>query len=222
MRSPIVDFNRVDTVLLDLDGTLLDLAFDNYVWLQRIPRDWAATRGLTREAALAELAPRFRAIEGTLDWYCIEHWSRELGVDVAQIHREEVARIAWLPGAEAFLAAMRALGKRLVLLTNSHPVTLAIKDEATGLRRYFDAAWSSKQFGAPKEDARFWRGVREVEPFDPARSIFVDDSASVLRAARDAGVAQLVAVRHPDSSRPARVHEEFAAVDRIVELLGKT
>ncbi len=222
MPAPTLDFAQIDTVLLDLDGTLLDLAFDNYIWLERIPRDWALRQGVSHEMALRSLAPRFKAVEGTLDWYDIGYWSRELGIDVAGVHREERARIAWLPGAPQWLAALRTLGKRLVLLTNSHPETLAIKDEVTAVRGYFDAAWSSRSFGAPKEDPRFWEAVRVAEPFDPSRSLFVDDSLPVLSAAREAGIANVIAVRRPDTSRELRKHHEFSAVDAVADLATET
>jgi putative hydrolase of the HAD superfamily len=222
MPASCCDLSRIDTVLLDLDGTLLDLAYDNYIWLERIPREWARLRAVTHEAALQALAPRFKAVEGTLDWYDIEYWSRELGIDIAAVHREEHARIAWLPGARQLLSNLRALGKRLVLLTNAHPVTLGIKDEFTAVRGYFDAAWSSRSFGAPKEDPRFWQGVRAVEPFDAARSLFVDDSPPVLQAAREAGIANVIAVRRPDTTRALRAHHGFPAVDHIAELLPAT
>jgi HAD superfamily hydrolase (TIGR01509 family) len=204
------DWDRIDTVLLDLDGTLLDLAFDNYLWLQRVPADYAAARELGVDAAREQLRPRFRACEGTLDWYCIDYWTRELGLDVARIHREEGGRIAWLPGAQEFLARVRGLGKRLVLLTNAHPETLRIKDERMGISRHFDALFSSHTFKAPKEDPRFWRAVRAVEPFDPQRSMFVDDSLPVLRAARDAAIRWIYAVRLAPS--------EFATVASVAEL----
>jgi HAD superfamily hydrolase (TIGR01509 family) len=208
-RKP--DWDRIDTVLLDLDGTLLDLAYDNYLWLQRVPVEYAAARGLSVDAAREQLAPRFRACEGTLDWYCIEHWSRELGLDIARLHREEGARIAWLPGAPEFLARVRALGKRVVLLTNSHPELLRIKDVKAGVSRHFDALFSSHTFRVPKEDPRFWGAVRTVEPFDPERSMFVDDSLPVLRAGRDAGIRWIYAVRPAPS--------EFATVASVQELI---
>jgi putative hydrolase of the HAD superfamily len=211
-------WHEIDTVLLDLDGTLLDLAFDNYVWLGRIPELYAEAHGLSVPEAQAALAPKFRALQGTLDWYCIEHWSRALEIDIEGVHRDEAHRIAWLPGARGFLERLRELRKRLVLLTNSHPTTLAIKHEQTGVLDYFDAAFSSKQFGAPKEDARFWSEARAAEPFEPARSVFVDDSAVVLRAARAAGIRWVFAVRRPDTSRRGHAHEEFTAVDSVAEL----
>ncbi|MFT3906269.1 MAG: GMP/IMP nucleotidase [Steroidobacteraceae bacterium] len=214
-----VDWRRVDTVLLDLDGTLLDLAYDNHFWRQRIPQLWAERHGLSLTEAQAQLRPRFAAHEGTLNWYCIEFWSRELGMDVARLKRDDPSRIRWLPGAREFLGRVRAQRRRLVLLTNAHPTTLAIKDEHAGVIRHFDAAYSSHQFGAPKENPQFWAALRQAEGVDVRRALFVDDSAPVLRAAIHAGVGQVVAVRKPDSSDAPRGHEEFVAVDGVAELL---
>ncbi len=214
-----VPWPSIDTVLLDLDGTLLDLAFDNRFWRESVPAAWASTRSVSGDDARAALVPRFRAREGTLDWYCIDHWSRELEFDIAALKHAESHRIAWLPGAREFLGRVRAAGKRLVLLTNAHPTTLAIKDARTQVVSYFDATFSSHLFGAPKEDARFWQEVSRVESFDPARSLFVDDSLPVLRAARRAGIAHLYAVRRPDSSGDERRQTEFPAVDGVAQLI---
>ena len=180
---------------------------------------WGAARGLDLEAANLILKPRFAACEGTLPWYSTEYWSQELGLDIASLKRQDAERIRWLPGAQRFLAAARARGKRLVLLTNAHPQALAIKHERTGVLDYFDAHFSSHDAREPKEDPGFWTALRRVEPFDPARSLFVDDSASVLRAAGGAGIALIRAIRRPDSARAGRVHEEFSAIDALVELL---
>lgn len=211
-------WDDIDTVLLDLDGTLLDLAFDTYFWWHHIPEVYGATRSLSVEDARTALKPRFQACQHTLNWYCVEYWSRELGLDVPALKRAAAERIGWLPGAEHFLSRLRARGKRVVLMTNAHPKALQIKDERTGVTRYFDAVHSSHEFGAPKEDARFWRAVREVEPFDPERTMFVDDSPPVLRAARAAGIRWIYAVRRPDSSGPPRVHEDFPVTDAVADL----
>src|SRR5580658_644853 len=151
------DWAHIDTVLLDLDGTLLDLAYDNHFWLETVPAAYAAARTTSVDIARTELAPRFRACEGTLPWYCIDHWSRELGLDIEALKRANTGRIAWLPGAENFLLHLRAVGKRVVLLTNSHPRVLRIKDEKTGVLGYFDAAFTSHEFGVEKEAARLDR-----------------------------------------------------------------
>ena len=216
---PSLPWEAIDTVLLDLDGTLLDLAFDNRFWRDCVPGAWAQARNLELDRARALLAPRFRAREGTLDWYCIDYWSRELELDITALKHAEAHGIRWLPGAREFLERVRAAGKRLVLLTNAHPTTLAIKDARTQVVSYFDATFSSHSFGAPKEDARFWQEVARVEAFDRGRSLFVDDSLPVLRAARTAGIAHVYAVRRPDSSGNARLHAEFPAVDSVAQLL---
>ncbi len=216
-------WDHIDTVLLDLDGTLLDLGFDNGFWLDFIPSVYAAARAMTVEEARADLVPRFRAIEGTMSWYCIDYWSRELGLNVEALKRTQAGRIAWLPGAQAFLQRLRALGKRLVLLTNAHPTVLRLKDEQTGVIGYLDAAFSSHDFQAPKESPRFWQAIRQVEPFDPQRSLFVDDSPSVLRAAREAGIRWIRGVRRVSAApgemgRAMRDYGDIPAVESVSDL----
>jgi putative hydrolase of the HAD superfamily len=189
-----------------------------------IPAAYAASQSITLGQARAMLAPRFRAYEGTLPWYCIDHWSRELGLNVEALKRGHAAglpgRIAWLPGAENFLQRCRARGKRIVLLTNAHPTVLRIKDEHAGITRYVDAAFSSHMFGAPKENPRFWKAIRAVEPFDPNRALFVDDTPAVVRAAREAGIRWVYGVRRPCIARPSglRDHGEVPSVDSVSDL----
>ena len=212
-------WDEIDTVLLDLDGTLLDLAFDNYIWLARVAEIYAENNGLSLAETHAELAPRFKRVQGTLDWYSIDYWSAQLGIDIERVHRDEAHRVAWLPGARRFLEQVRERGKRLVLMTNSHPVILGIKAERTGVLRYLDAAYTSHGFGAPKEDQKFWIAARQAEPYDPARTMFVDDSKAVLYAAIEAGVRWVYGVKRPDTSREPHNHEEFSAIDGVDALL---
>jgi HAD superfamily hydrolase (TIGR01509 family) len=217
-RCELPDWSAIDTVLLDLDGTLLDLAFDTRFWRHTIPSAWAQARGISVEQARELLTPRFRAREGSLDWYCVEYWSRELELDVAGLKRATMHEVCWLDGVPEFLATLRRNGKRLVLFTNAHPQSLAIKDERTGVSAYLDAMFSSHTFSWPKEDARFWQSVRRSEPFDPARTLFVDDSPAVLAAARAAGLRWVIGLRHPDSQGTVRDHGDWPAVNRITDL----
>jgi putative hydrolase of the HAD superfamily len=219
LASSAVDWSCVDTVLLDMDGTLLDLRFDNWFWLTLVPSRYAAANGISETEAQIELAPRFKNVAHTLQWYCIEYWTRELKLDIPALKRETLPRVGFLPGAEAFLKKLRASGKRVVLVTNSHPTTLAIKNEQVALTRYFDACYSSQPFDAPKEDAAFWPRLAAREQFSPQRTLFVDDSLKVLRCARDYGIAHLRAVRRPDSGAPPQLTGDFAAIDSVAELL---
>jgi HAD superfamily hydrolase (TIGR01509 family) len=214
-----VDWSAIDTVLLDMDGTLLDLRFDNWFWQEHIPGRYGLAKGLSPAEASALLEPRFRAVMGTIRWYCVDYWSRELGLDIVGLKRAVQRQVGYLPGAREFLVKLRGTGKRLVLVTNAHPTTLAIKNERVSIMAHFDACYSTHPFHAPKEDAAFWPRLQAAEPFAPERTLFVDDSLPVLDAAHAFGIAWLRAVRQPDSDRPARDTGRYAAVDRVADLL---
>jgi 5'-nucleotidase len=219
-RHPF-EWDHFDTVLLDMDGTLLDLRFDNFFWRELVPERYAALTGLPHEQAVAMLMPRFAAAQGTLEWYCLDHWSRELGLDIAALKREAEDHIDFLPDVPEFLGAIRQLRKRSVLVTNAHRCSLAIKLERTGLAGYLDAVHSSHDLGVPKEDADFWPRLRAIEPFEPVRTILVDDSLPVLRAAHAFGIGRVVAVLRPDSSQPAATADDFHGVESVLELLPR-
>jgi putative hydrolase of the HAD superfamily len=208
----VVDWSRVDTVLLDMDGTVLDLNFDNRFWREYLPRHYAEARAISEAAAHDYLGPLFMSWRGRLEWYCVDHWSRELGLDVAALKTRYTALIRLLPGVDGFLSAVRDSGRQLWLVTNAHPASLELKMASTRLGPSFDRILSSHAFGFPKEDARFWPRLVAGHPFDPARALMVDDSLPVLAAARAYGVGQVVAITHPDTQQPPREVEGFAAV----------
>jgi GMP/IMP 5'-nucleotidase len=213
------DWRHIDTVLLDMDGTLLDLRFDNFFWRELVPRRYAERHGISEAEAQALLQPRFAVWEGRLEWYCLDHWTRELGMDLTALNYEVAERIAYLPSALEFLGAVRRLVRRVALVTNAHRTTMALKLERTQLGAHLDVHYSSHDFGLPKEEPQFWERLHARERFDLARTLLVDDSAPVLRAARAFGLAHLREIRRPDTGGPARAPSEFEAVDTLQELL---
>ncbi len=213
-------WSDIDTVLLDMDGTLLDLHFDNFFWLDLVPRRYAQQHGLTFDEAKARLTPRFAATQGTLAWYCTDHWSQELNLDIAALKHEMRSRVRFLPGAELFLASLRRCALRTVLVTNAHPDSLEIKASHVGLPDYFEETVSSHRFGAPKEHDVFWTRLHDSLGYVRERTLFIDDSLSVLRAARRHGIAHLIAINHPDTTLAPRVITEFPAVARVADLLS--
>src|ERR1043165_456950 len=103
----LIDWSRVDHVLLDMDGTLLDLAFDNHFWRELVAQRYAVRHGIKLEAAREPLTPKFRAMQGTLEWYCLDYWTDVTQMDIAALKEEIRDRIAPLQGAETFLRWLR-------------------------------------------------------------------------------------------------------------------
>jgi putative hydrolase of the HAD superfamily len=217
--SPQTALERCDTLMLDMDGTILDLAFDNYVWKDLVPRRYAAANNMALEDARVMLFETYRSLLGNLEWYCLDHWNDRLGIDVVQIHHDVAHRIGYLPGALGFLRAAREEDKRVLLVTNSHQDTLDLKDAVTGLADYFDGVYSSHTYGHAKESQAFWHALQDDVDFDVETTLFVDDSQPVLRSAQAYGVKMLVTVTRPDTSEPRRTGLEFRGVEGVGDLL---
>jgi len=215
----MIDWNAVDTVFLDMDGTLLDLHFDNHFWLEHVPRRYAESRGLSPERARTDLLKLYQSREGTLQWYCVDHWSRELGLDIALLKEEVDHLIALHPHVIDFLETLAAQGKRRVLVTNAHQKSIALKMEKTRLAGHLERIICSHDLGAPKESSDFWPRVHVIEPFDRERTLFIDDNSNVLQAAKSYGFRWLLAVLEPDSKAPAREPGEFPSVRHFADIL---
>lgn len=215
----MVSWGEIDTVFLDMDGTLLDLSFDNHFWLEHVPQRYAQARGMSPAEARLEVLERYRSREGTLEWYCVDHWSRELGLDIALLKEEVHHLIAVHPHVVGFLEAARAAGKRMVLVTNAHQKAIALKMQKTELAGHFDRIVCAHELGLPKERVEFWARLHAIEPFMRECTLFVDDSVSVLEAARDYGIQRLCVVLRPDTSQPARHITGFPAIRDFSELM---
>lgn len=217
--DPKTVLDRCETLLLDMDGTILDLAFDNHVWKELVPARYSEITGIPLAAARDNLFAKYRAIQGQLEWYCLDHWSERLGFDVLALHHEVRERIVYLPGAKAFLEELRGRELNVLLVTNSHPDTLALKESAAGFSMYFDAIFCSHTVGHAKERQGFWQSVREETGFDPASTLFVDDTEPVLASADEFGIRSLMTITRPDTTEPERTESSYTGIEGVSRLL---
>jgi putative hydrolase of the HAD superfamily len=213
-----LDWSNIDTVLLDMDGTLLDLHFDSFFWLEHLPVRYADIHKMDAKVAREWLHERIMKEYGTLNWYCLDYWSQELNVDIVALKKEVADRIAFRPHVQDFLKQLKAAGMRSVIVTNAHRGSLSLKLERTDLAERVDSIVCSHDFGLPKEDITFWTKLQEVEPFNPQRTLLIDDSLSVLASAKKYGIRYLLAISQPDSQSPIRVVDEFGALEHFNEL----
>lgn len=215
----MIDWSAIDTVLLDMDGTLLDLHFDNYFWQIHVPKQYGHQHGLSLAQSQEYLAPRFAAQQGLLNWYCLEYWSNNLGLDVVQLKANLQHLIALRADALAFLEALAASHKQVWLVTNAHPEALALKLNKTLISHYFDHIVSSHQFGKPKEQLSFWTDLQSYAHFDPTRTLFIDDSESVLKTAVQFGVKYLLSIAQPDSKTQQSRTSAFTLLEHFADIL---
>lgn len=216
----MIDWKNIDTVLLDMDGTLLDLNFDNHFWQEFVPLKFAELNGVSVSAAKQQLQPLFKSMEGQLEWYCLDYWSAALKLDIAGLKAEISGLIAVLPHVAEFLTAVAAARQQVFLVTNAHRDSLSLKMEKTCLQVFFDGIISSHDLGLPKENPGFWDLLEQRLGFDKQRTLLVDDSLSVLKAARQFGIAGVVAVTKPDTRQAVRQVADFAAIEDFRQLMG--
>ena len=214
-RLDAPDWSRIDLILLDMDGTFLDLSYDNRFWNEVVPAHYARVHGMDLVAVRERLTPWFAAERGQLAWYRLDHWSTRLQFDVIELKRQTTGDIRPLPGAKRALQRLSQDVRPMWIATNAHPATLALKMEATGLIHHFDRAVTSHALGAAKESVRFWEALQAEHRIDPARTLFVDDNPSVVDAARAFGIDESWLITRPSSEAPPA---ESAAVRQTESL----
>ena len=222
----MIDWHDIDTVLLDMDGTLLDLNYDNEVWNRQLPRKYAEHHGVSEEDSRERLFSRMSALRGQLDFYCLDSWANFTRLDIVALHSEQSHLVQYRADAESFLDWLGAPTHRpdaapirSLIVTNAHPDSIAVKHEHTGLLDRVDHTISCHSYGSPKESDAFWTTLMEEHPFEPTRALLIDDNMDVLASADRNGIGHVLTVATPDSGKPARAGLPFRSFDRFAEIL---
>ena len=215
-----IDWQNIQTVFLDMDGTLLDLHFDNHFWLEHMPKRYAEKHSISVKQASAVLSQQTKAIEGSLDWYCLDYWEKTLDMDIVGLKHEVADRIAIRANVIGFLDHLRAMDKRVVLLTNAHNKTIKLKFGYAEIEHHFDRIITAHDIGLAKEEDGFWQMLEKVEYFDKNKSLFIDDNLDVLNAAKIYGVKHLLAIHQPDSQQAVKDTQNFIPIECYTQLMG--
>lgn len=216
---PDFSWSEIDTVLLDMDGTLLDSYFDDFFWEEYVPRIFAEENNLSSEEARKELLKRYRRVEKTLQWSNVDYWSEQLGLDIPELKCKIDHLIQVHPYVTDFLAFVQEHQKELLLVTNAHSKTLEIKLRKTAIGNYFSKIIPSHDIGEAKEQPLFWSKLQDLLGFDRDRTVLVDDNANVLSAADEFGLKHLIFVAKPSSRRPVSFSAEFPSITYFKELI---
>jgi putative hydrolase of the HAD superfamily len=215
----MIDWDSIDTVLLDMDGTLLDLHFDNYFWTQHLPQIYAKKHRISERESSERLRDKFSSGQGTLEWYCLDHWSQQLDMDIPALKRELQHMISVRPHAIEFLTRLHHSHRDVVMVTNAHRKTLEIKMDNVDITHWFDRVVVSHDLQSPKEEQAFWHKLQDLHPFDPARTLLIDDTEQVLESARTYGIVHLLTLLQPDSQRQKRIDTRFPGIHHFDEIM---
>ncbi|MFV2060787.1 MAG: GMP/IMP nucleotidase [Gammaproteobacteria bacterium] len=216
----MINWNNITTVFLDMDGTLLDLNFDNYFWRHHVPKHYAELHNIDITTATEILTPKFHELEGTMNWYCVDHWTESLGLDIELLKTEINHLIAIHPYVIDFLKMLQAKNIKRVLVTNAHQKSLNLKMNHTALNHHLDEIICAHDFNIPKEHDDFWGKLQAKFPFDQSSSLFIDDSIPVLRSAQRYGIKHLLAIYKPDSQQEIKDVEDFDAIHSFKDIMN--
>lgn len=216
---------KITTLFLDMDGTLLDLHFDTFFWNNHLPKRFSEIHDLPAAKASAMVAKHMKIAKGTTNWSSTEHWSDTLDVNIIDLKHELKHLIGYRPGTREFLSTAKDSSVQLVLLTDADPHVIALKEAALcesnhSLLQYMDKIISSHELGYLKENTSFWPSLSELLSFTASSSSLIDDNLAVLQTARNYGIGHLVAVSQPDSTKPQQNTDTFKSVNHLNELIS--
>ncbi|QLB13942.1 HAD family hydrolase [Bisgaardia hudsonensis] len=214
-----MNWQNIDTVILDLDGTLIDLYLDHSFWKYIVPEAYSRKYAISIDDSHRLLKRYYDEIEHSMDWYDIDFWENKLNLPIRDLLALQAKQTKVREDVYPFLQAIKTKGKHLILLTDSHPFSLQVKLNHCNLSPHFNALFSTHQFGFPKVEQALWNSLQSYYPFDPSRTFFMDDTEKVLDSAKQFGIAYTIGVENPDSSVPIKTFKNHISVKNYLELI---
>ncbi|QGP57138.1 GMP/IMP nucleotidase YrfG (plasmid) [Piscirickettsia salmonis] len=148
MINSDIDWCTIESVFFDMDGTLLDLRFDNYIWLEAMPNKYAKIHNTTLSKAKEHIKKYINEVKGTLKAYCFDYWSNFLGFEVIKLHLEEKDKIQYRSNAENLLIDLNKKGYIVFIATNAHPNNFRLTRIGSHSSRLSDVPANTRHFTA--------------------------------------------------------------------------
>jgi putative hydrolase of the HAD superfamily len=202
-------FKDIECLLIDMDGVILDNAYDNDFWQNQIPEVIADSKGIAFDDAKRLAIQIFNYKKNTKDWYDVDYWSNMLNIDIEAQKRSEksFSRISLYDGVIDTLSVLKNKTKT-ILITNAHRKTLNIKLEKYNLTPYFDEMVCAHELHYVKEDIQLWYMLRSKYRLDYEKTLLVEDTINNINVGLSAGISGAIYVGD----------ETFTVSDKIIKL----
>jgi putative hydrolase of the HAD superfamily len=202
-------FKDIECLLIDMDGVILDNAYDNDFWQNQIPEVIADNKGIAFDDAKRLAIQIFNYKKNTRDWYDVDYWSNMLSIDIEAQKRSEksFSRISLYDGVIDTLSVLKNKTKT-ILITNAHRKTLNIKLEKYNLTPYFDEMVCAHELSYVKEDIQLWYMLRSKYRLDYEKTLLVEDTINNINVGLSAGISGAIYVGD----------EKFTVSDKIIKL----
>jgi putative hydrolase of the HAD superfamily len=159
--------------------------------------------------------------EGKLTWYCLDYWEEQLNLDIMKLKGDISHLIQVHDHALNFLQTVKKHNKRIYLVTNAHRKGIKLKMNSSGLNDYFDEIISSHDYGAPKQEQKFWEELSDQINLNKERAIFFDDSLDVLESASTFKIKNIIAISKPSTQIPKKNVPGFINIENFMEITPK-
>ena len=210
-------------LLFDFNGTLFfDNALNDHAWnrlaqsLRGFPfseeEQQTYVRGKSNAAAVRRILG-----EDTSDTDCAKYSEQKEEIYLS-LCRDLQARgkLSLAPGAEAFLDQAKALGYPVNIATSAQPGNVDYYFSAFGLDRWFDRTKVSCLLpgipGKPAPDL-YLRAAAAIG-VDARRCWVLEDAASGIQSAKNAGAAKIIAIGESEAAR--KLLADNPLVDRVI------
>ena len=215
----MVKLNSTTAILSDLDGVILDLAYDKKFWELWLPEQVTRQTNKSIEEAKAEIMTEIDIQRGTLNFYDLNYWDDLLNVDCMQIFQEKEERCSYLAGSYEALQRLSTLKNPKYILTNGDPRIQEYKAETQNFLEFFDSIFYSMHVGYPKESKEFWALARHNLNLEFEDAIFIDDDLKVVTAAAKDGIKQVAWITPGKNRILQNGVETFASLADLVSTI---
>lgn len=214
-----INWDKIDTVLLDMDGTLIDQHHEDVFWGTMVPEAYARKHGISVKEAEGIVFGKYDAKKCHLDWGNIDAWEKDLGMKLWKMRRRIKPFIRLHPHTARFLRFLKRRGKKVYLVSSAPRSAIDFELAHTKIGKYFDGIYTQTDIGKSKHDGLFWKRLQRKLKFDRHRTLLAEDNEGIARAAKKFGMKYVIFKSKSSSRKPPYIPRGLLCVRHFDDIL---